>query len=96
MDFSLHKLLCSKMGRFVEENPRPSDLHYLALLFPEKSNLPKLVWVEADRYSELDDKGNVIEEIWGCANGVLPYMSGDSGWYVTLPSTLLLYLNASV
>lgn len=89
IDFPLHKLLCSKIGTFVEEKPRPSDVHYLALLFHEKSNLPGLVWVEAEY---IYDVGNVIEEFWHCSRGVKPYMSGCSGWYVNLPSTLFLYL----
>lgn len=51
-DFPLHKLLCSKLKDFIAATPRPSDMHFLALLLPLSSSTPKLFWVEVEIYEE--------------------------------------------
>ncbi|KAG7007792.1 hypothetical protein G7Y79_00008g024300 [Physcia stellaris] len=42
-DWSTHKLLCKAFGT---KGDRPSSDHYLAILLPEQSQRPRLVWVK--------------------------------------------------
>ncbi|PVH86306.1 hypothetical protein DL98DRAFT_526836 [Cadophora sp. DSE1049] len=45
LDFPLHKLLCTKITTFLENNPRPADedlsTHKLGLLFPVDAKNPE-------------------------------------------------------
>ncbi|KAE8441731.1 hypothetical protein EG329_004517 [Mollisiaceae sp. DMI_Dod_QoI] len=63
-DWPLHKLLCNKFVSFVEAGPTVdtegddyavSSKYKLAILFPEKSNSPELIWLKCFTKSEYDD-----------------------------------------
>ena len=43
MDCKLHQMLCSSFATLTD---RPSHAHKLAIVLPEKSKEPELVWVE--------------------------------------------------
>lgn len=62
----MHKLLCSKFKPFITDNPRPDDMHKLALLFPEKADLPQLIWVETRVYHEENEDGSKYIHSMGC------------------------------
>lgn len=65
-DLALYGLLCSKLESFIKDNPRPDNMHKLALLFPEKADLPQLIWVETEPYHEEDEDGNLYVHSIGC------------------------------
>jgi MYND finger len=75
-DFPLHKLLCK--DKFVADNPRPSSMHYLGLLFPKKSDLPQLKWIKTTEYREEN-----CELYLSCTEGAFEYI--DSGPYSQTP-----------
>lgn len=43
VDWPIHKLLCKEITAL---SPRPSEDHYLGILFPVDSKTPQLLWVE--------------------------------------------------
>jgi hypothetical protein len=49
-------------------------MHKLALLFPERSELPQLIWIETKKYSEKDENGTVYYEWMGCSEGLVDHV----------------------
>lgn len=48
-----HRLLCTALSKF-DMSSRPSELHMLAILFPDSTNKPKLVWLPTKWIDELN------------------------------------------
>lgn len=68
-DWPLHKLLCSKFSAFIEAGP-PVDTdnddrcvspsYKLALLFPEHSTCPELIWVESVKRADINKAKSLL------------------------------------
>lgn len=61
----------------MEENPRPDEMHKLALLFPVKSELPQLIWIET-RAHRVENVAGMVYEGVDCSKGLVTHVGMSS------------------